>query len=125
MNRQKFEDLTDSDRKKVLAELHQLRRDKTPSPPVHDAICAAIRTLEDAHEERKVQERVRVVQAPPPPPTERVVTMPPRAESSMSGWHSYCPKPDVCECECLGCKRSWWDAGRPKPPTGMRRDFVH
>jgi hypothetical protein len=29
--------------------------------------------------------------------------------------HTSCPDPANCSCECLTCKRVWFEAGRPKP----------
>ncbi len=31
------------------------------------------------------------------------------------GPHESCPDPARCDCECRGCKRAWFVAGRPNP----------
>lgn len=44
---------------------------------------------------------------------------------TAEGGHASCPDPARCDCECRACKRTWSEAGRPRPPDAppIVKDF--
>lgn len=38
--------------------------------------------------------------------------------------HESCDMPSLCDCDCRACMRAWWNAERPRPAFGQRRN-VH
>lgn len=39
--------------------------------------------------------------------------------------HLGCTRPDVCSCDCKTCKRVYFEQGRPRPPVGEQRRWIH
>jgi hypothetical protein len=102
--------MTIDERKGLLALLHEVRASPLTDPNLPQSIRRAracdrlvvmLHHLEAEHEEAK---------GPAP------------AVSGLRDIHGIgdhgstigvCPDPFCCSCECSGCKRTWWAAGRP------------
>lgn len=106
-----FQALSRDDRKDLLALLHEVRSTSVANPDLSQSIrraracdrfCVLLRQLEDDHEAAKS-----VVQARP------INLLDGHGVGDHGSTVGVCPDPFCCPCECTGCKRTWWAAGRP------------